>query len=228
MQRTSEGFTRGLMSVTLTMVFLAAMSNLTSAQNTNSSRSAVEVLRSYRKLDAEGERLTVGGWYRASTFFVKPAKQPEQKVVAVMDSERIDDHPIIHGNRAEVEVPCSAVGQIDSSGRFTALVAPLLMNPAGRVLRQPGAQQIRGPAPLMRMYDLVLTDTHWEFGPGRDDLHQVKGAPEWRIETFEFEPWVTIEAGIRYLTQLRSESSSETIKNNAVNSIATLRRLRER
>ena len=82
-----------------------------------------------------------------------------------------------------------------------------------------------GPAPLLRLYDLVLTDTYWEFGPTRDGVHEVKGRPQWRIEAFEFEPWVTIQAAIRYLTQLRDESKSEAIKNNAEKSIAVLRRL---
>jgi hypothetical protein len=53
----------------------------------------------------------------------------------------------------------------------------------------------------------------------------VKGPPEWRIETFEIEPWVTIEAAIRYLTRLRDESSSGITKRNADESIATFRRL---
>jgi hypothetical protein len=53
----------------------------------------------------------------------------------------------------------------------------------------------------------------------------MKGPPEWRIETFEFEPWVTIEVAIRYLTQLRDGSNGETITRNADKSITILRRL---
>jgi hypothetical protein len=90
---------------------------------------------------------------------------------------------------------------------------------------QPAAPGISGPAPLGRPYDLVLTDTHWEFGPQGEGLREVKGSPEWRIETFEFEPWVTVEVAIRYLTRLRDESSSGMMKSNADKSIAILRRL---
>jgi hypothetical protein len=77
-----------------------------------------------------------------------------------------------------------------------------------------------------RVYDLVLTDTHWELERPGESLKEMKGTPQWRIETFEIQPWVTIEAAIRYLTRLRDESSSPTIRRNAEKSIAALRGLR--
>lgn len=195
-----------------------------SAQNTAPARSPAQVLGEYRKIDAEGGRLTDGGWYQASRFFVEPGRPPIRYVVAVMEGE-VSDGGRVSGNRARVSYRCSAIGQIDSSGRFTSLVAPHLIDPSGRPLKDSGAPPVRGPAPLLRVYDLVLTDTHWEFGPGREELREVKGAPEWRIETFEAEPWVTIDAAIRYLTRLREESSSASVKANADKSIATLRRI---
>jgi hypothetical protein len=174
-------------------------------------------------MDAEGERLTVEGWYRASRFLVKPSRPPQQYVLALTNGERVTDpDPWFKGNnRAKCSVVCSAKGQIDSSGRFTPVVSPgLAFSPR---LEGP---QLRGPAPMVREYDLVLTDTHWEFVPGREDLREVKGSPEWRIDGApEAEPWVTIEAAVRYLTRLRAESSSPTIKSNADKSVATLRLL---
>jgi hypothetical protein len=209
----------------LLMLGLFSMSpNQIPAQGPASPKSPMEVLQAYRKMDLEGERLTPSGWYRGSTFFVKPGRPPQHNVVAVVDGERIDDHPKVNGNRAEVSVLCSAIGQIDSSGHFTSVVATGT-DPSGRPLGQPGIPQMHGPAPLVRVYDLVLTDTHWELGPGGEGLREVKGPPEWRIETFEFEPWVAIKVAIQYLTHLRDESVSEVIKRNADKSIATLRRL---
>ena len=207
------------------MLSLLSVSRIPVSAQGPAPRSPREVLEAYRKTDAAGDRLTTGGWYRASKFFVKPGRPLRHAVVAVMEGEIFNDSRI-NGNRAEVSLRCSAVGQIDSSGRFTSVVSPDLVDPTGRPLRQPGTPQMHGPAPLLRVYDLVLTDTHWEFGPGRGGLREVKGPPEWRIETFEFEPWVTIDVAIRYLTQLHDESSSKVIKNNAEKSIAILRRLR--
>jgi hypothetical protein len=179
-------------------------------------------------MDAAGERLTADGWYKASAFFVKPGRPTQRLAFNVEEGERVEDSNPWYKerNRAEVFVGCWAVGQVDSSGRFTSLVAPSLIGPSGSRSRRPGTPQIHGPAPLERPYDLVLTDTRWEFGPSLEGPREVKGPPDWRIETFEFEPWVTIEVAIRYLTRLRDESSSEIIKRNADKSIVALRRLR--
>jgi hypothetical protein len=172
-------------------------------------------------MDQNGERLTAAGWYRASRFFVRPERPPKQIVMHVTEGDRITGQvPLKGGNRTEVELICSAVGQIDSLGRFTSLVLPGLADPP-----RPGNQPLRGPVPLGRPYDLVLTDTHWEFGPKLEGPREVKGPPEWRIETFEIEPWVTVDAAIRYLTHLRNESSSETVRRNAEKSITALRHL---
>lgn len=210
----------------LVLSFLSVSPTPLWAQGAVSPKPPKEVLQAYRTMDAEGERLTTSGWYRASRFFVKPGRPPQHYVVAVTDGERVTDpDPWFKGdNRAQISVVCSAIGQIDASGRFTFVVAPDLMDSSGRPVSQPVTPQINGPAPTVRVYDLVLTDTHWEFGPGLEGPREVKGAPEWRIETFEFEPWVTIEVAIRYLTRLRDKSSSEIVRKNADKSIAVLRR----
>jgi hypothetical protein len=216
------------MSGILMLSFLSVIPAPMSAQGSAAPKSPKEVLQAYRRMDAEGERLTTSGWYRASRFFVMPGRLPQHRVVAVMDGENIGGTKV-DGNRARVWERWSAVGQIDPSGRFTFVVAPDLIDPSGRLLRHLGTQQIHGPHAAMGcVYDLVLADTHWEFGPGREGLREVKGPPEWRIATlgaFDVEPRVTIEVAIRYLTRLRDESSSEIIKRNADKSIATLRRL---
>ena len=206
----------------LATVLLSVGSTPTSAQAPANPKSPREVLEAYRRMDAEGERLTPGGWYRASKYFVKPERPPLHIVMYIMDGERFTDpsRRFKENSKADDQLICSAIGQIDSLGRFTSLLSPGLAYPP-----RPGDQQSRGPAPIVRPYDLVLTATHWEFGPNLEGPREVKGPPEWRIETFEIEPWVTIEAAIRYLTRLRDESSSGITKRNADESIATLRRL---
>jgi hypothetical protein len=89
--------------------------------------------------------------------------------------------------------------------------------------RQPAAETMKGPnVPLARTCD-VLTDTHWTFGPKREGPTEVAESAEWRIETFEFEPWVRIEVAVRYLTQLHESSTSELVRRNVHGSIAKLR-----
>jgi len=226
MKTQQGGKSRGLMRCWLLLGLISA--SPMSAQSLSLSESPYGVIQAYRSVDAKGERLTDAGWYGAARFFVKPEHPPQRRVAAVMEGEVIGYEARINGEHAQVSLRCSAVGQIDPLGRFTSLVAPSLLDLSGRPLRRPGTPQIHGPAPIVREYDLVLTDTHWEFGPSLESLREVKGSPEWRIETFEFEPWITIDVAIRYLTQLRDGPSSALIKRNAETSIAALRRLVER
>jgi hypothetical protein len=154
-------------------------------------------------MDMDGERLTVSGWYAAGRFFVTPGRPPQRHVLAVIEGESVTDSDSSFkegSKRVQLSVACSELGQIDSSGRFTTLVAPSLIGTSGRPSVSPGAPQIHGPAALVRIYDLVLTDTHSEFGPRREDLREVRGTPEWRIETFELEPVVSVKAAIQYLS----------------------------
>lgn len=176
-----------------------------------------EVVRAYRKMDSEGGRLTTNGWYRAARFFVKPPSQPRYRIVVVMGGEVIEEHPRIIGNRTKVGLRRDELGQIDSAGRFTSLVAPSLLDSSGHYRKKPWGPELHGPVYVGGHYELVLTDTYWEFTPGREGLREVRGAPEWRIENFDIHPLVTVPAAIRYLTRLRDDSDSEVIKRNVKN-----------
>lgn len=135
-----------------------------SGQDHSSPTPPDRVLGAYRNLDAEGGRLTDSGWYEAATFFVRAERPLERRIVAVMYGEHVDG-VTVKGNRAQGWVRCSAVGQIDSLARFTSVVAPLLLDPAGHPQEHPTTPKIIGLHALEREYDLVLTDTHWEYGP---------------------------------------------------------------
>jgi len=212
----------------LTLSLLLVNTHSVWAQTSPQIQSPKEVLQAYRKMDAEGGRLTATGWRRASKYFVRPGQWLRYRAIEVIWGET---DPYVLGQvterSAELAVRCEAVGQIDSTGTFTYTVAPSLIDSSGSpAKRHPTMLEMHGPkAPLDRPYDLVFTDTYWEFGPGSKDLREVKGSPEWRIAHFEYQPWVTIQTAIRYLTQLRDESSSDKIKSNAEKSIAILQRV---
>jgi hypothetical protein len=178
-------------------------------------------------MDEQGGRLTASGRDKAAKFFVKPGREPQHHVLEVIGGERIDDgFPLLKGTtRVRIDVSVDARGQIDSDGRFTSVLDPSLIDPSGRPLTRPIHARLRGPLPIAEIFYLVLTDTYWQFGPNRGGLREVKGSPEWRIETFQFEPSVTIDTAIRYLTKLRDDSGSEVIRSNADQSITILRRL---
>jgi hypothetical protein len=199
----------------------------TSAQ-TGAPSSPMGVLQAYRKMDSEGERLTPAGWRRAAKYFFRPEPPPAHIVLHVTEGERVAElspglMPKESNRRALGEVMCSALGQIDSSGRFTSLVSP-----SGTALPGQSGGKLYGPVPLIRRYELILTETHWELGPNLEGPREVTGLREWRIETFEAEPWITAETAIRYLTGLRDGSGREVTRRDAERSIVALRRLLKR
>lgn len=198
------------------------------AQSPLQQRSAKDVLETYRRFDAQGRRLTAKGWSSASAFFVGHGWPGWSGVMAVDSDERGDDpDPWFKGkNKTEISVICTEFGQVDSFGRFTSMTQPPLIDASGRVLRPVPTPLTNGPVPVNRVYTLVLADSHWEPHPPTEEPREAKGPPEWRIETFEFEPHVTIDAAIRYLTELRDTSNNQTIRRNASKSIAELQGIR--
>ena len=181
-----------------------------------------EVLKGFRTLDAAGVRLTASGWYGSNHFFLRPDKPPKAPIFGVMFGESIY-HTKVEGKTAEVWLLRGTVGQIDAVGHFTSVVEPEL-----RRLRRaaPDDPLITGPTRVDFVYQLVLTDSYWEFGPNGEGLRQVKGVPQWKLEYFSPEPWVTVDVAIKYLATLREKLSSEIVKKNADESIAALRRAR--
>lgn len=198
------------------------------AQNPSPSlgKSPKEIVEAFYKMEYAGGRLTDGGWYQAAEFFVKPSPPPKQLYVAV----HAQSNPVFHldplykeTNRALVHGSTSSgLGQLDPSGRFTPVALPRLIDKMGHPVKNL-EPPLYGPLKMLSNYELVLTGTHWEFGPNRE-LREVKGNPEWRIEAFDFQPQVSPDAAIRYLTKLRDESKNEMVKANATKSIQMLSR----
>jgi hypothetical protein len=207
----------------ITSLGLLVASVAISQQN---SPTAKEVLQTYRQLDSRGGRLTVSGWYAASKFFVKPAPAPQRYILGVMSSEHVDDSRVTEKNRAKAWMWRSALGQVDASGRFTSIVAPRLAIGPGMVSLDPAVPPMHGPTRQYCEYELVFTDTYWEFGPKGEGLREVKESPQWRLSNFEYQPWVTRDVAVRYLTQLHDKSSNRVFKSNLEQSIRKIRSIK--
>lgn len=210
----------------LVLAFVIARPCLTPAQSAAEPESPKAVIEAYQKMDETGERLTDSGWYSSSRYFVHPERPPRRRALNVMLHVQGVTDATVKGKRAIVQVWCTCAGQIDPSGRFTSVIGPGLLDETGNLRKEPPPQVAHGPAMCFRRYELVLTDRFWEFGPNHEGPHEIKGPPQWKVEGFEYEPWVTIDAANRYLARLRDSSKSETIRRNAERSIAELQHLR--
>ncbi len=109
--------------------------------------------------------------------------------------------PIIKGDKAEVWIEGDEMGPIDSALRMKG---PLM--------------QVRG------IYKLLLTDTFWKLQVDGINLQREKGALHWRIEDVQANDLhLSVDAAIRYLTDLQDESADPTVKRNAEKTIVALR-----
>jgi hypothetical protein len=218
---------QGFIEYGLTLALGLAWGAQAWAQERPATESPEDVLKAYRKMDVSGGRLTETGWYQASKFFVRPERLMKQRAFQVIDGERFDGVRV-YGAKTLGFVLCSGVGQVDSAGRFSPRISPPLFDSHGvPILVPPGEPQISGLHTLSRLYSLVLTGTRWEFGPHGEGPRRVDGPPAWKIDEFEYRPWVTIDVAIDYLTRLQSETHSQVVKKNASRSIAILRELKK-
>jgi hypothetical protein len=186
-----------------------------------------ETLQQFLDEDASGKRLTEGGWYAMSHFFATPERSPGFRAIAVMQNQTVS-HFVEGSDFVKGVVRCSALGQIDTQGRFYAIVAPAFITSAGQLVGRPPEPLIKGPSLLLREYRLVFTDTHLEFEPQSKRFRQVKGPPEWRLKHFEWQPWVNVDTAIQYLEGLTRQSNKEAIRRNARKSIEKLQPYRNK
>ena len=187
-----------------------------------------KVLDSYWKMDAQGQRLTRDGWYRASRYFLKPAPPPKKMIVWVMQGGVVDVGPYPrHGATVEIGVTCALLGQLDWTGKFHSVIYPDLDDDL-RLVPEKGNAVLPGPATEVRYYSLVLTTKHWEFEKDGVSLREVQGPPERRLAHSEVRPWISLDTAVRHLNRLIANSKDPMVVANAKRSIVALERLRRR
>jgi hypothetical protein len=185
------------------MIMFLAISMRAQSPSGSQIRPPSETLREFCKMDAEGKQLRPDGWYELAAMFVHPRESPGEASVIVIKDFVVSDAKLT-GNKAQLYVEYTELGIIDPSFR---LEPP----PFTRIMRD--------------LYSLVLTDTQWVVKPGSLVASEVKGPLEWKIEDYQRIPHVSIEAAMRYVTELRDKTRDPLIKKNAIESLAKLKKL---
>ena len=182
---------------------------LASAQITDTApQSPKEVVQAYRRMDANGERLTTSGWNKCSIFFLHPGLPPRDRVVGVMAGEIIG-RATVNGDKAEVWTEFDFLGKVYPTGRFSRALG--------------GSPPVRGPVPSSSRYRLILVDQH-SNSDAKEEAGE--GVSRWKIEDFASDSMVTVDVAIRYLERLRDKSENNDVKKNVGRSIAELMALR--
>ncbi len=184
----SERLLSRILSATVTtlvvcLVFCTPASSQSTAAPLQSPKQVVEA---YRRMDANGERLTTTGWKKGNTFFLNPGPRPHDRVLGVMTGEFVGEAKVT-GARAEVWTEFDFLGKVYPTGQFSQSLG--------------GSPPANGPLPSRSRYGLLLVDQHSD-----------SGSQAWKIEDFSSNSLVTIDAAICYLERLRHETSRDDIK----------------
>jgi hypothetical protein len=165
------------------------------------SQSPREVVLAYRRMDADGMRLTPSGWNKGNSFFLHPAPPPHDRVLGVIATGENIGEATVNGDRAEVWTEFDFIGNVYPDGRFSRSIE--------------ASPPVRGPVSSRRKYVLVHAGA-------------ARGASEWKIEDFEPNPMVSVHVAIQYLERLRDATDKDDIRKNANRSISELSALQNR
>jgi hypothetical protein len=140
------------------------------------------------ELDAQGEQLTPGGWQKLAAQFSAPGAPRLGTIVVVGDF--VVSRPVLEKNRARFYVEYIQLGRIDpSQARFFPLP----------------------PVKVRAEFFVIGQSPRGSGGASR----QLEEPAEWRIEGPMPDPHLTVDAAIRYTTELRTNATNDTIGKNA-------------
>src|ERR1700722_6043261 len=168
---------------------------------------AREVVEQFCRMDWEGRLLTPEGEVETAKFLVTPRRPyPGQEIVVAASYQVSGTRRQDRDARSEVEYRTWVT--IDSSLRFA--------REEGRIPDKP----VHDP----ESYYLVFTNKHNEFR--ENELNAVVDAPFlWRIEIVPSRPHLSMDAAIRYVTDMRDKSNDPLIKENADKTLTALQQL---
>jgi hypothetical protein len=183
-------------------VSLVIVTSLSVAQSSVTQRTPLEVVQQFWSLESQGARLTPEGWEKTAKFFEDPDPPPMSVLHfrVVSRNSKIDENKSErHPNRALVYVAFRELGEIQADLHFTPAPTRTL---DGAWIKD-----------SMARYVLVLTDRHWETDGV--STREVPGPAEWLIRAKPSDIYVSVDAAIRYVTEMQKRAKSNTVRQNA-------------
>lgn len=199
------------LGVTL-ILFVAALYGqvtLPTASEPVKGKSRTEVVDEVWRMATRGEFLTPEGWSKACGFFTNPTPFPGNKVFLVVSNDwgaSYDDKS--KDDSTDVEVGYFDRGTIDSALRYTP--------PLKTEFVKTGI-----------LYHLVAVPAYsMMYGPdGKLVEKNPIGSRFWQIQGSTGPPWTTVNTAIRYVLEMREQTTNPAIKQNADQTLAELLRL---
>ena len=167
-------------------------------------------------------------WSALGEFFVSVPK-PRWNKVHIVDLVSSDAEPKgiktnaepkgieTNGGTTGFDVPTNLLGELDSSLRLSNY-------PSFRML--PGNNNSACYGDDYLGITLLLSEKHWQIAQDAT-VKELDGPLAWRIEDTFFEPFITLDTAIRYVTQTRDKTADPVIKKNAAKTLAILRNYKQ-
>jgi hypothetical protein len=172
-----------------------------------------EGLREFIKMELEGARLTAEGWRKTAHFFVAPSRPLQNRKILVFSDEYEFHEKALTENRAELYIFFrDFYGQLDPKLRFELAAA---YSPSRVLIKHGGSVD----------YSLVLTSKTPRLNPRVEEPKEGTGPADWKIERMPHDYTISLATAIRYVTEVGDKTTDLTIKKNADETLAKLKRL---
>jgi len=149
-------------------------------------------------------------WDEVEKFFAEtPKPQWDHANIVDIVGTGVDSN----GDSAEAEVSTNSLGELDLSMRLSNY--PSMRQP----LDGPSASACFGDDKFG--FSLLLSSKHWKIAKD-GTVKESDGPLAWRVEYTSFQPLITLDTAIRYVTRMRDETSDPAIKTNAAKTLRIL------
>ncbi len=118
-----------------------------------------------------------------------------------------------NGDTTGFDISANSLGELDSSLRLSNY-------PSFRML--PGNNNSACYGDDYLGITLLLSGKHWQIAAD-GTVKELDGPLAWRIEDTFFEPFITLETAIRYVTEGRDKTADPIIKKNAARTLSILK-----
>ena len=170
-------------------------------------KSPLGVARRFVRLESN---LLPDQWGQLANFFTQTPK-PNWNKASIVDVININAET--KGNSSHVTISTNSLGELDSSLRLSDY--PLMRLPLG----VPSTSACYGDDYFE--FNLLLSGKQ-RVGTQSGAADQFERLPAWRIEDTSFEPLITLDTAIRYITRMREKTKDSAVKKNATRSLRIL------
>lgn len=149
-------------------------------------------------------------WNEVEKFFAETPR-PRWDHAYIVDI--VGTAAIARGDSADAGVSTNSLGQLDLSMRLSNYPS----------MRQPldGSSNSACFGDDNFEFTLLLSSKHWKIAKD-GTVKELEGPLAWRIEYTSFQPLITLDTAIRYVTRTRDETSDPAVKTNAAETLRIL------